>query len=104
MRGASLVCFVVLTRKKTRTNEKKKPHNDQRLFERKKEIKNKKRTQSSHFVLASCRVAARWLKNASQSERKKMFVFNRDAVRELRRQLAPVVALLSDDKERVVRL
>ena len=33
-----------------------------------------------------------------------MFVFNRDAVRELRRQLAPVVALLSDDKERVVRL
>ena len=35
---------------------------------------------------------------------KKMFVFNRDAVRELRRQLAPVVALLSNDKERVVRL
>ena len=33
-----------------------------------------------------------------------MFVFNRDAVRELRRQLAPVVALLSEDKERVVRL
>ena len=33
-----------------------------------------------------------------------MFVFNRDAVRELRRQLARVVALLSDDKERVVRL
>ena len=33
-----------------------------------------------------------------------MFVFNRDAVRELRRQLAPVVALLSDDKERVARL
>ena len=35
---------------------------------------------------------------------KKMFVFNRDAVRELRRELAPVVALLSDNKERVVRL
>ena len=33
-----------------------------------------------------------------------MFVLNRDAVRELRRQLAPVVALLSDNKERVVRL
>ena len=33
-----------------------------------------------------------------------MFVFNRDAVRELRRQFAPVVALLRDDKERVVRL
>ena len=33
-----------------------------------------------------------------------MFVFNRDAVRELRRQLAPVVTLFSDDKERVVRL
>ena len=33
-----------------------------------------------------------------------MFVFNRDAVRELRRQLARVVTLLSDDKERVVRL
>ena len=33
-----------------------------------------------------------------------MFVFNRDAVRELRRQLARVVALLSEDKERVVRL
>ena len=33
-----------------------------------------------------------------------MFVFNRDAVRELRRQLAPVVTLLSEDKERVVRL
>ena len=33
-----------------------------------------------------------------------MFAFNRDAVRELRRQLAPVVALLSEDKERVVRL
>ena len=33
-----------------------------------------------------------------------MFAFNRDAVRELRRQLAPVVALLSDDKERVARL
>ena len=33
-----------------------------------------------------------------------MFVFNREAVRELRRQLAPVVALLSDDKERVARL
>ena len=33
-----------------------------------------------------------------------MFVFNRDAVRELRRQLAPVAALLSNDKERVVRL
>ena len=30
--------------------------------------------------------------------------FNRDTVRELRRQLARVVALLSDDKERVVRL
>ena len=45
-----------------------------------------------------------WLKNASQSERKKMFVFNQDAVRELRRQLAPVVTLLSDEKERVVRL
>ena len=40
-----------------------------------------------------------------KSERaKKMFVLNRDAVRELRRQLAPVVALLRDDKERVVRL
>ena len=33
-----------------------------------------------------------------------MFVVNRDAVRELRRQLARVVALLSEDKERVVRL
>ena len=33
-----------------------------------------------------------------------MFVFNRDAVRELRRQLARVVTLLSDDKERVARL
>ena len=33
-----------------------------------------------------------------------MFVFNRDAVRELRRELARVVALLSEDKERVVRL
>ena len=33
-----------------------------------------------------------------------MFVFNRDAVRELRRQLARVVTLLSCDKERVVRL
>ena len=35
---------------------------------------------------------------------KKMFVFNRDAVRELRRQLARVVALLSDEKEHVLRL
>ena len=33
-----------------------------------------------------------------------MFVFNRDAVRELSRQLAPVVALLSEDKERLVQL
>ena len=33
-----------------------------------------------------------------------MFVFNRDAVRELRRQLAPVVGLLSDDKERLAQL
>ena len=60
------------------------------------------RTQNRHFVLASWCDVARWMKNASQSE--KMFVFNRDAVRELRRQLAPVVALLSDDKERVVRI
>ena len=40
----------------------------------------------------------------SKRAKKNMFVFNRDAVRELRRQLAPVVAFLSDDKERVVRL
>ena len=41
-------------------------------------------------------------KRQTKRKRKKMFVLNRDAVRELRRQLARVVALLRDDKERGV--
>ena len=110
MRGASLFCSVWLAREKNEIEKRRKKRIQAKTnvsFERKKE-RNKKTNENARthtlFWLVFVRRRTRWLKNDSQRERKKMFVFNRDAVRELRRQLARVVALLSDDKERVVRL
>ena len=104
---AAQVCFVLFwlarekKKQKTRTkqDEKEKSDKDQRFILKKQQT----RTQNPDFVLASCCVAARWLKNESQSERRNVY-FNRDAVRELRRQLARVEASLSEDNEHVMRI
>ena len=88
MRGAGLFCCVpVGPRKKKQEqrnerDEKREIRQRQKVYFERKREKNKRERRNPHLVLASCCVRRCWLKNDSQPERKIMFVFNREAVRE----------------------
>ena len=107
--SAAQVWFVVFCfcPRKKNENERRKKRNQTRTtvyFERKKEKQT--RTQNPQFVLASCCVATDALAEKLESKREKKYVcFSIEtAVCELRRQLTPVVTLLSEDKGRLARL